>query len=133
MAREVIHRVNRADMPGVESENTDKSEEWYMSRTKVIVGILLVLVILAGCAPGPNSLADVPNDEGEVAGFWMGLWHGFASPVMFIISLFNKSVEVYEVHNNGGWYTFGFLLGASVILGGSSGGAAGRRRRRHRD
>ncbi|KKM26091.1 hypothetical protein LCGC14_1588470, partial [marine sediment metagenome] len=34
-------------------------------------------------------MADVPNDEGEVAGFWMGLWHGFASPVMFIISLFN--------------------------------------------
>jgi hypothetical protein len=105
-----------------------------MSRTKIVVGgILLLLVIFAGCAPGPNSLADVPNDEGEVAGFWMGLWHGFASPVMFIISLFNKSVEVYEVHNNGGWYTFGFLLGASVILGGGSGGAACRRRRRHRD
>ncbi len=102
------------------------------SRTKVIVGILLVLVILAGCAPGPNSMADVPNDEGEVAGFWMGLWHGFASPVMFIISLFNKSVEIYEVHNNGGWYTFGFMLAASIIFGGSSGGAAGRRRRRRR-
>jgi hypothetical protein len=130
---EVIHRVSRTDIPWVESENTNKREELYMSRTKVIVGILLVLVILAGCAPGPNSLADVPNDEGEVAGFWMGLWHGFASPVMFIISLFNKSVEVYEVHNNGGWYTFGFLLGASVILGGSSGGSACRRRRRHRD
>jgi len=125
--------VNRTDIPWVESENTNKREELYMSRTKVIVGILLVLVILAGCAPGPNSLADVPNDEGEVAGFWMGLWHGFASPVMFIISLFNKSVEVYEVHNNGGWYTFGFLLGASIILGGSSGGSACRRRRRHRD
>ena len=103
-----------------------------MSRTKIVVGILLLLVILAGCAPGPNSLADVPDDEGEVAGFWMGLWHGFASPVMFIISLFNKSVEVYEVHNNGGWYTLGFLLGASVILGGSSGGAAYIRRRRRR-
>ena len=125
--------MNRTDIPWVESENTNKREELYMSRTKVIVGILLVLVILAGCAPGPNSLADVPNDEGEVAGFWMGLWHGFASPVMFIISLFNKSVEVYEVHNNGGWYTFGFLLGASIILGGSSGGSACRRRRRHRD
>jgi hypothetical protein len=104
-----------------------------MSQTKIIVGILLVLVILAGCAPGPNSLVDVPNDEGEVAGFWMGPWHGFASPVMFIISLFNKSVEIYEVHNNGGWYNFGFLLGASVILSGSSGWTACRRRLRHRD
>lgn len=104
-----------------------------MNRTKSIIGILLVLVILAACAPGPNNMADVPNNEGEIAGFWMGLWHGVASPVMFIISLFNKSIEVYEVHNNGGWYTFGFLLGASVILGGSSGGAAGRKRRRKYD
>ncbi len=94
-----------------------------MNRTKSIIGILLVLAILAACAPGPNNMADVPNKEGEIAGFWMGLWHGAASPVMFIISLFNKSIEVYEVHNNGGWYTFGFLLGASVVLGGSSGGA----------
>ena len=104
-----------------------------MNRTKIVVGILLLILIFAGCAPGPNTMADKPDNEGEVAGFFMGIWHGFASPVMFIISLFNKSVEVYEVHNNGGWYTFGFLLGASVILGGSSGGAAGRRRRRHRD
>jgi hypothetical protein len=81
-------------------------------------------------------MADVPDDEGKVAGFWMGLWHGFTSPVMFIISLFNHSVEVYEVHNNGGWYTLGFLLGASVVLGGSGGGAAAGRcrgRRRYED
>jgi hypothetical protein len=104
-----------------------------MNRTKSIIGILLVLIILAACAPGPNTMADVPNNEGEIAGFWLGLWHGAASPVMFIISLFNKSIEVYEVHNNGGWYTFGFLLGASIVLGGSSGGAAGRKRRRRYD
>ena len=101
-----------------------------MRQISIVVVIGLILVIIAGCAPGPNVMADVPNEEGKVAGFWMGLWHGFASPVMFIISLFNKSVEVYEVHNNGGWYTFGFLLGASVILGGSSGGAARSKRRR---
>jgi hypothetical protein len=104
-----------------------------MNRTKSIIGILLVLIILAACAPGPNTMADVPNNEGEIAGFWLGLWHGASSPVMFIISLFNKSIEVYEVHNNGGWYTFGFLLGASVVLGGSSGGAARRKRRRRYD
>ncbi len=101
-----------------------------MSRWKILAGLLLVLVILSSCAPGTNRMIDVPNDEGKVAGFWMGLWHGFASPVMFIISLFNKSVEVFEVHNNGGWYTFGFLLGASLIFGGSGGGAAGRRCRK---
>ena len=103
-----------------------------MKHAKVAVIFFLLLILLAGCAPGPNDMANVPNEEGDVAGFWMGLWHGIPSPVMFVISLFNDSVEVYEVHNNGGWYTFGFLLGASIILGGSSGGAAGRKRRRRR-
>lgn len=103
-----------------------------MKKSTIVLGIFLILVILAGCAPGPNNLADTPNSQGEIAGFWMGIWHGVASPVMFIISIFNKSVEVYEVHNNGGWYTFGFLFGASCVLGGSGGGAA-RRRRRRRD
>jgi hypothetical protein len=104
-----------------------------MKRMNVIIVAFLVLAVLSGCAPGPNTMADQPDAEGRIAGFWMGLWHGFASPVMFIISLFNKSIEVYEVHNNGGWYTFGFLLGAGAILGGGSGGAAGRRRRRRQD
>jgi hypothetical protein len=104
-----------------------------MNRTKVVIGVLLVLLVLAGCAPGPNSMAGQPAEDGEVAGFWMGLWHGIIAPVTFIVSLFNKSVEVYEVHNNGGWYSFGFVLGLSIIFGGSSGGAAGSRRRRRRD
>jgi hypothetical protein len=103
-----------------------------MSRCKIIAGMLVLLVVLAGCAPGPNTMADVPNEEGQVAGFWTGLWHGFASPVMFIISLFNQSVGIYEAHNNGGWYNFGFLLGASIIFGGSGRGAS-RRRQRRRD
>ena len=104
-----------------------------MKHTRLAVVTVLLLIILAGCAPGLNDMANVPNADGEIAGFWMGLWHGFASPIMFIISLFNDSVGGYEVHNNGGWYTFGFLFGASVILGGSSGGAAGRKRRRRRE
>jgi hypothetical protein len=102
-----------------------------MGRPKIVVGAMLLLVVLAGCAPGPNAMADVANEEGKIAGFWTGLWHGFASPVLFIISLFNKSVGVYEIHNNGGWYNFGFLLGVSIIFGGSGGGACrGSRRRR---
>lgn len=104
-----------------------------MKRAKVVIAILIVLVVLASCAPGPNSMADKLSEDGEVAGFWMGLWHGVIAPVTFIISLFNKSIEFYEVHNNGGWYSFGFLLGASIILGGGSGGAAGSRCRRRRD
>jgi hypothetical protein len=36
---------------------------------------------------------------------------------------------MYEVHNNGGWYNFGFLLGMMILLGGGGGGAAARRHR----
>jgi hypothetical protein len=56
--------------------------------------------------------------DGRIAGFWLGLWHGFICPVTFIISLFSDKVHLYEVHNNGGWYNFGFLMGACMILGG---------------
>jgi len=98
---------------------------------KILTFTLLTAFVLslAGCAAGPNTLADTPDDEGEVAGFWQGLWHGIISPIAFVISLFSDNVHFYEVHNNGGWYNFGFLLGASATLGGSGGGAARRKRR----
>lgn len=96
----------------------------------LIAGIVVILVmLLAGCAPGPNTLTDRPDQEGEVAGFWMGLWQGIIAPVTFIISLFSDRVELYEVHNNGGWYNFGYILGMMIIFGGSGGGASRKRRR----
>ena len=101
---------------------------------KMILVMLLVALVLSACAAGPNQLRNTPDEDGEVAGFWRGLWHGIIAPITFIISLFNKGVTVFEVHNNGGWYSFGFLLGASMTLGGSGGGAACRGRgRRRRD
>ncbi len=64
-----------------------------------------------------------------MAGFWLGLWHGIISPVTFIISLFNRAVQLYDGHNNGGWYNFGFILGVSIVFGGGTGGASRSRRR----
>ena len=100
---------------------------------RVGLGVVLLSVVLAfflaGCAPGFNELANTPDPNGGVAGFGWGLWHGLISPVTFIISLFSKSVQIYDVHNNGGWYNFGFLLGVMVIFGGSRGGRHGWRRR----
>lgn len=62
---------------------------------------------------GRNSKYQQP--KAKPAGFWVGLWHGIIAPVTFIISLFTKNVGFYEMHNNGKWYEFGFLLGVGAF------------------
>ena len=86
---------------------------------------LLILAMLAvtGCAAGPNELARTADSEGEIVGFWAGLWQGIISPLTFIISLFAQNVHFYEVHNNGNWYNFGFVLGAGILTSGGIFGA----------
>jgi hypothetical protein len=88
---------------------------------------LVILLFSAACAPGPNQLARTPDREGEVAGFWLGVWHGLIAPITFIISLFSDKVSLYEVHNSGGWYNFGFVLGAGLFL---SGGILGHKKKK---
>jgi hypothetical protein len=89
--------------------------------------ILLLLLAFSSCAPGPNSVKKTADQEGNTAGFWLGLWHGLISPITFIVSLFNKNINIYEVHNSGSWYNFGFVLGAGLFL---QGGIFGSRRAR---
>jgi uncharacterized spore protein YtfJ len=96
----------------------------------LVLMISLMMLGITGCAAGPNDMVNSPDEEGKVSGFWQGLWQGFISPIAFLISLFSDAVHVYEVHNNGGWYNFGFLMGASMIFGGGQAGARAARRRR---
>ena len=100
-----------------------------MARIFLLVVLTLTLVTMIGCAPGPNRLVDSPDKEGRVAGFWKGLWHGIIAPVTFIVSLFSDKVHMYEVHNSGNWYNFGFLLGVIIIFGCGGGGACKRSKR----
>lgn len=100
-----------------------------MKKAWVVLVAVLAVVALVSCAPNPNRLANTPDGEGEVAGFWAGLWHGIIAPITFIMSLFSDNVAMYEVHNNGNGYNFGFLVGMLITFGGGGGGA-GRNSRR---
>jgi hypothetical protein len=100
-----------------------------MSKSRMALAALVAacLLLLAACAAGPNNVAHV--NAGHIAGFWQGLWQGAISPITFLVSLFNHNVNIYEVHNNGNWYNFGFMLGVSAAFAGAaqSGSAAGSR------
>jgi hypothetical protein len=93
----------------------------FLSQAGLLVGLVLLALVVTGCAAGPNPSVNTLPDEGTVAGFWLGLWHGIIAPITFIVSLFNDEVNVYEVHNSGAWYNFGFVLGAVFLIGGSHG------------
>lgn len=91
------------------------------SRVALAVAVSIVLV---GCAAGdPRFTAEAP------AGFWVGLWHGAISFVTLVVGLFQEGVEVYERNNAGGWYDFGFLMGATSVWGGGSSAGYHRSRR----
>src|SRR5690348_15104847 len=92
----------------------------------LLVVVLLMLGVLAGCASGPNPSKGTASERGGVAGFWLGLWQGFIAPIVFVVSLFRRDLSIYEVHNNGGWYNFGYLFGLACFLRGS--GKRARRR-----
>ncbi len=89
-----------------------------MKKNTFLILILLVfIVMLSGCA----HIVDISAcTEGlHIYGFWGGLWHGIISPFTFIGSLFSDNVTIYAVNNNGGWYNFGFVLGAGILGGGT--------------
>jgi hypothetical protein len=71
----------------------------------------------------PNELENIEDQAGNVAGFWLGLWHGLIAPIMFVLSLFKDDIGIYEVHNNGRWYDFGFIFGLMIVFGGNKGAA----------
>lgn len=100
-----------------------------MKRMMQILCLFAVFAVLViGCAAGTARFsADQP------AGFWAGLWHGAISVFSLIVHIFNNGVRIYEVNNTGGWYDFGFLLGAICIWGGGSTAGCARSKRRKKE
>lgn len=83
---------------------------------KVILYIILFMFLLQGCAEVEPIEACVID---EPYGFFGGLWHGIIAPISFILSLFFDDIAMYAVNNTGGWYDFGFVLGAGILFGSS--------------
>jgi hypothetical protein len=75
------------------------------------------ILFLVSCAHQPISEAYGPP------GFFMGVWNGFTIFFALIGHLFDNSIRIYAFPNSGGWYDFGFFLGA-CIFGGGGGSAA---------
>jgi hypothetical protein len=104
---------------------------------KLLVSSLFVisLVLTVGCAPGTsvqvntpsstmqlaapgaNPLINQPDAQGRVARAGAGLWHGIIAPATLIVSFFNSDVRMYEVHNAGSEYDFGFFVGLALVIG----------------
>jgi len=101
-----------------------------------LLSILLVMVLLtlAACAPGssvqidtsdstiqlsmpgPNPMVNQPDTQGRVARAVAGLWHGAIVPITLVLSFFNSDVQIYEVHNAGSEYNFGFIVGELFVF-----------------
>jgi hypothetical protein len=88
-----------------------------------LLSFLVLIIIFSSCA---ESVSVQECLKEEPYGFFGGLIHGIIAPFSFIVSLFDKGTALYAVNNNGGWYDFGFVIGAGILFGG--GCKAGRKR-----
>ncbi len=83
----------------------------------VVLGLLILALVMLSGYPAEAMMPDKISDkDGQVAGFWQGLWHGVTSPFVLLISFFGDNASIYQVHNDGQWYNLGFLLGILIIL-----------------
>lgn len=84
--------------------------------------LLLFLMLLSGCMPGDGSYS-----KEDPASFFSGIWHGWIAPISLIRGLLNANIRIYEVHNSGWIYDFGFYM---AILGGFGGITLSRKKKK---
>lgn len=86
-------------------------------RLLAFLSLCVVALLIQGCATQP------PPSAFDPPGFFSGLLHGFLILFGFIGSLFTD-FRIYAFPNSGGWYDFGYLLGAMMFLGGGGASAS---------
>jgi Na+-driven multidrug efflux pump len=109
----------------MEKTNSFTKGDGMRKNLNTFIRISMLMLLLVACTATQSTTLT----NGNVPGFWFGLWHGFIAPVTFIISLFPNELRIYAFPNAGLWYDFGFILG----IGGFSGGIFAGSRRRNRD
>jgi len=80
--------------------------------------LVALLLTLAACAAGSAESAHAASG-GDVAQFFLGVWHGLIAPVMLVIEVINRfaphllpwTVRFYESRGTGVVYDVGFYLG----------------------
>jgi len=87
-------------------------------RTTKTVLVFALFLVLTSCADVSPHVQECVTSQSY--GFWSGLWHGFIAPLSFFGSLFSNDIAFYAYDNNGGWYNFGFVIGAGILGFGSS-------------
>jgi hypothetical protein len=118
-------KMTKTNVPISLTQTSSPSCHSSLSRHYSFIAFVVIVMLLTLCAATQPPV----SPEGDVAGFWLGLWHGFIAPVTFIISLFS-GIRIYAFPNAGLWYDLGFMLGISGFSGGVF---AGSRRKRERN
>ena len=92
-----------------------------MSKKKMLIllAISVTMLLLTGCAD-VTIIPHAVTATSHIYGFWGGLWHGMVLPFSFFGQLFSDNIAMYAVANNGGFYNFGFWMGACTFGSSSS-------------
>ena len=85
--------------------------------------LLLIWLVFSGALFIQSCATQPPPPTDDPPGFLLGLVHGFLILFGFIGSLFTD-YRIYAFPNSGGWYDFGYLLGAMAFLGGGGAGTS---------
>ena len=82
----------------------------------------VILIVLAGFL-STGIVTYLPGDyhfNEKQAGLFSGILHGILAPLTLIGMIFTDLV-MFEVRNNGWWYSFGFLFGILITWSGGKG------------
>lgn len=75
--------------------------------------LVLLVLLLTSCADTQTVDACM---TGHTYGFFAGVWHGFIIGFSMLGSLFDDSIAIYAVNNNGAFYNLGFFIGTGLNL-----------------